>query len=136
MKNEFLLTFEGGLPKGTAQQKRFNSRTGHYFKDKKLSSLEQTFAYALRPHRPKTPSEMPIRLNLWFVFSISSPKRLWGTWKVTKPDVDNYPKAFIDQMVKEGFFKGDSFIVDLRVRKTYGEKASIFVQWEELGERP
>jgi len=61
---------------------------------------------------------------------------LWGTWKVTKPDVDNYPKAFIDQMVKVGFFKDDSFIVDLRVRKTYGEKASIFVQWEELGERP
>jgi Holliday junction resolvase RusA-like endonuclease len=64
MKNEFLLTFEDGLPKGTSQQKRYNSRTGHYFKDKKLSALEQTFAYALRPHRPKTPSEMPIRLNL------------------------------------------------------------------------
>lgn len=136
MKNEFLLTFEEGLPKGTAQQKKFNSRTGHFYKDAKLSVLEQTFAYALRPHRPKTPSEQPIRLNLWFVFSISSPKRLWGTWKVTKPDVDNYAKAFIDQMVKTGFFTDDSIIVDLRIRKTYGEKASIFVQWEELGERP
>lgn len=136
MKNEFLLTFEEGLPRGTAQQKRFNSRTGHFYKDAKLSVLEQTFAYALRPHRPKTPSEQPIRLNLWFVFSISSPKRLWGTWKVTKPDVDNYAKAFIDQMVKTGFFTDDSIIVDLRIRKTYGEKASVFVQWEELGERP
>lgn len=136
MKNEFLLTFEEGLPKGTAQQKKFNSRTGHFYKDAKLSVLEQTFAYALRPHRPKTPSEQPTRLNLWFVFSISSPKRLWGTWKVTKPDVDNYAKAFIDQMVKTGFFTDDSIIVDLRIRKTYGEKASVFVQWEELGERP
>lgn len=136
MKNEFLLTFEEGLPRGTAQQKRFNSRTGHFYKDAKLSVLEQTFAYALRPHRPKTPSEQPIRLNLWFVFSISSPKRLWGTWKVTKPDADNYAKAFIDQMVKTGFFTDDSIIVDLRIRKTYGEKASVFVQWEELGERP
>lgn len=136
MKNEFLLTFEEGLPRGTAQQKRFNSRTGHFYKDAKLSVLEQTFAYALRPHRPKTPSEQPIRLNLRFVFSISSPKRLWGTWKVTKPDVDNYAKAFIDQMVKTGFFTDDSIIVDLRIRKTYGEKASVFVQWEELGERP
>lgn len=136
MKNEFLLTFEGGLPKGTNQQKKFNPRTKTFYKDSKLLSLEQTFAYSLKPYRPKTPSELPIRLNLWFVFSISSPKRLWGTWKTTKPDIDNYPKAFIDQMVRQGFFKDDSLVVDLRVRKTYGEKASIFVQWEELGERP
>lgn len=136
MKNEFLLTFEEGLPRGTSQEKRQNRRTGRYFKDAKLVKLEQTFALALRPHRPKEVSEAPIRLNLWFAFSISAPKRLWGTWKTTKPDADNYPKTFIDVMAKEGFFKNDAQIVDLRIRKTYAEKASIFVQWEELGERP
>ena len=45
-------------------------------------------------------------------------------------------KEFMDAMGDCGFFKDDSQVVDLRVIKTYAEKASIFVQWEELGERP
>ena len=135
MKDQFLLTFEEGLPKGTAQQKRFDSRRGIYFKDRKLVELERIFRIALKPHRPKQPTEKPIRLDIWLTFSIKSPKRLWGTWKPTKPDADNYVKAFIDQMAGD-FFVDDAQVVDLRVRKTYAEKASIFVQWEELGERP
>lgn len=135
MKDQFLLTFEEGLPKGTAQQKRFDSRRGIYFKDRKLVELERIFRIALKPYRPKQPSEKPIRLDIWLTFSIKSPKRLWGTWKPTKPDADNYVKAFIDQMAGD-FFIDDAQVVDLRIRKTYAEKPSIFVQWEELGERP
>lgn len=136
MKDQFLLTFEGGMPRGTAQQKRFNSRTGHYFKDKKLEALETAFFYSLKPHRPKEPSEAPIRLDVWLAFDIKGPQRVWGSWKATKPDVDNYCKALIDQMTKVGFFEDDAQVVDLRVRKTYAEKASIFIQWEELGDKP
>ena len=135
MKTQFLLTFEEGLPRGTAQQKRYDSRRHLYFKDKKLLSLERTFKTALLPYRPKKPSEEPIRLDIWLTFSIKAPKRIWGTWKATKPDVDNYVKAFIDQMTGD-FFLDDAQVVDLRVRKTYAEKASIFVQIEELGGRP
>ena len=124
MKDQFLLTFEEGLPKGTAQQKRFDSRRGIYFKDRKLVELERIFRIALKPYRPKQPSEKPIRLDIWLTFSIKSPKRLWGTWKPTKPDADNYVKAFIDQMAGD-FFIDDAQVVDLRVRKTYAEKASF-----------
>lgn len=136
MRDQFLLTFEEGLPKGTNQQKRYNHRTRTYYKDSKLSALEATFICALKPHRPKGPSEAAIRLDIWLTFSITSPKRLWGTWKATRPDVDNYAKTFIDCMTRTGFFKDDAQVVDLRVRKTYAEKASIFVQWAELGDRP
>lgn len=136
MKDQFLLTFEEGLPKGTAQQKRYDPRRRIYFKDSKLQALESTFIYKLKAHRPKEPSSAPVRLDIWLTFSIVAPKRLWGTWKVTKPDVDNYIKTFVDCMTKTGFFEDDAQVVDLRVRKTYAEKASIFVQWEELGERP
>lgn len=135
MKNQFLLTFEEGLPRGTAQQKRYDSRRHIYFKDRKLLELEREFRIALKPYRPKQPSEAPIRLDIWLTFSIKAPKRLWGTWKATKPDVDNYVKSFIDQMAGD-FFLDDAQVVDLRVRKTYAEKASIFVQIEELGGRP
>ena len=135
MKDQFLLTFEEGLPKGTAQQKRYDPRRGIYFKDRKLLDLERIFHIALKPYRPEKPSDRPIRLDIWLTFSIKAPKRVWGTWKPTKPDVDNYVKAFIDQLSGD-FFYDDAQVVDLRVRKTYAEKASIFVQWEELGERP
>ena len=39
-------------------------------------------------------------------------------------------------MTELGWWKDDAQIVDLRIRKTYAEKASIFVVWEELKERP
>ena len=136
MKDQFLLIFEEGLPKGTAQQKRYDPRRGVYFKDSKLQKLETTFICMLKPHRPICPTVAPVRLDIWLTFSIKAPKRLWGIWKTSKPDVDNYVKTFIDCMTKTGFFMDDAQVVDLRVRKTYAEKASIFVQWEELGERP
>lgn len=136
MRDQFLMTFEEGLPKGTSQQKRYNHLTRTYFKDSKLSALENVFKLALKPHRPKEPSEVAIRLDVWLTFSIAAPKRLWGTWKITRPDVDNYVKTLIDCMTQTGFWTDDAQVVDLRVRKTYAEKASIFIQWEELGERP
>ena len=133
MKTQFLLTFEEGLPRGTAQQKRYDSRRHLYFKDKKLLSLERTFKTALLPYRPKKPSEEPIRLDIWLTFSIKAPKRLWGTWKATKPDADNYVKELKDAMTAVGFWHDDAQVVDLRVVKTYAEKGSITVQLETLG---
>lgn len=136
MKNQFLLTFPNGMPKGTAQQKRYNSYSRTYFKDKKLQALEDTFFNALKPYRPKTPSERPIRLYILLAFNIKSPRRLWGAWKITKPDADNYCKTFIDQMTQVGFWNDDAQIASLKIEKTYAESASIFVRWEELEDRP
>lgn len=135
MHNKFLITFDS-MPRGTAQMKRYNSYTRTYFKSKALQETHKQFALALKPYKPKKPSEAPIKLCIWLAFDIKSPKRLWGTWKTTKPDCDNYVKEFIDVMTELGWWKDDSQIVDLRIRKTYAEKASIFVVWEELKERP
>ena len=35
MSDRFIIRFENGMPKGTAQQKRYNGATHTYFKDKK-----------------------------------------------------------------------------------------------------
>ena len=135
MSNQFLITFDS-MPRGTAQMKRYNSYTRTYFKSKALQETHRQFALALKPYRPKIPSEAPIKLCIWLAFDIKSSKKLWGTWKTTKPDCDNYVKEFIDVMTELGWWKDDAQVVDLRIRKTYAEKASIFVQWEELKERP
>lgn len=130
MSRRVFLYFET-MPKGTAQQKRYNGRTHTYFKDKKLMATEQQFYFALKPYAPKQPSELPIRLHIWFYFDIKEKKK-WGLPKTSKPDVDNFSKAFIDQMTKCGYWQDDSQITDLHIEKYYAEKATIVFEWEEV----
>ena len=130
MKDQFYLYFDT-MPSGTAQQKRYNSKTGCYFKDKKLMVLERQFRIALLPHRPKVPSTKPIKLIVWFAWDVQD-KKLWGKVKPTTPDTDNYIKEFKDVMADLGFFKSDAQIVDEHIYKTYAEKATIMVSWSEI----
>lgn len=134
MKDNFILRFEDGMPKGTAQQKRYNGYTRTYFPNKNLQRTQLLFKTALTRHRPPKPSEGPVRLFIVFYFDKKQPKKLWGKFKTTRPDVENYAKEFIDQMTKSGFWIDDSQIVDLRLKKYYAEKASIYVEWEELND--
>lgn len=130
MNNIFRLTFDT-MPKGTAQQKRYNGRTHTYFKSKALRDTEFIFFESLYPYAPDKPSEKPIRLSLTFHFDIKDKKK-WGRYKTTVPDVDNYAKAFIDQMTKSGFWLDDSQISELYLAKFWSNSALIVVNWEEL----
>ena len=130
MKDRFFLYFDT-MPKGTAQMKRYNGRTHTYFKDKRLEATEQAFYTALKPHAPDHPSEKPIEMHIWLYFD-GKDKKKWGKPKTSTPDVDNYTKAFIDQMAKCGFFKNDSQITDLHIEKFYAEKACIVVEYKEI----
>jgi len=130
MKNIFRLTFDT-MPKGTAQQKRYNGRTHTYFKSKALRDTEFIFFESLYPYAPDKPSEKPIALSITFRFDVKDKKK-WGRYKTSVPDVDNYAKSFIDQMVKAGFFVDDSQIADLHLVKKWNQEAAIYVEWEEL----
>ena len=129
---EFILRFRQ-MPKGTNQMKRYNSKTGIYFKDKKLQNLENEFILALKPYAPIEPSDKPIKLFVSFAFNVKQ-KKLWGKYKDTRPDLDNYVKTFVDCMVKAGFFVDDAQIVKETMVKTYAETAEIYVRWEEVYE--
>ena len=131
MKDKFILELET-MPKATAQMKRFNGHTHTYFKSKTLMETERIYRTLLAPHRPKAPVEGAVRLFIILYFDKKSPKKLWGTYKTTRPDADNFCKALIDQMTQVGFWTDDSQIVDLRIKKYYAEKASIFIEWEEV----
>lgn len=134
MKDTFVLNFDT-MPKGTSQEKRINRKTGAFFKNTKCQAAEWLFLTALRPHRPPEPSERPVKLYVWLTFDVKD-KSLWGKYKPTKPDTDNYIKLFKDCMTKAGFWRDDSQVVDERIIKTYAEKATIFVRWSELGDKP
>ena len=141
MKDSFILHFENGMPKGTAQQKGECIRYKfvgdrkvpyvHHFKKDDVSAFRQTMEWKLKPHRPKAPSEKPIRLFIVAYFDVKE-RAKWGKVKPTRPDCDNWAKECIDAM--SDFFKDDSQIVELRIKKYYAEKASVYVEWEELND--
>lgn len=130
MKDQFYLHFDT-MPKGTSQQIRHNSKTGSYFKDKKLANAESEFIKALMPHAPVEPSDKPIKLSVYFYFDVKN-KKLWGKPKDTRPDTENYLKLFKDCMSKCKWWNDDAQVVDEHIKKYYAEKATIFVFWEEM----
>ena len=142
MKNEFYLHFEEGMPKGTAQEKgeriayRFEGGRkipyiDHYRKPEVQATRNQ-LTLMMKKYRPKQPSDRPIRLVVCLYFNISKPKKLWGKYKTTRPDCDNYVKEIKDVMTDLKFWNDDAQVVDLRVIKRYSEKATIYIRLEEL----
>lgn len=130
MKNQFYLQFDE-LPRTTAQQKRYDGRTHRYYKPARLIGLEQMFYVALLPYRPKEPSERPIKMCLRFYFDVKDKKK-WDMPMTVKPDIDNYCKAFLDQMTRAGFWLDDSQVFRLVAEKYYAEKAKIEVIYSEV----
>ena len=86
----------------------------------------------MKRYRPQQTSDKPIRLTVILYFDIKAPKKLWGTYKTTKPDCDNYVKEIKDVMTLLKFWKDDNQVVDLRVVKYFAEKGTIFIRMEEL----
>lgn len=134
MKDAFVLSFDT-MPKGTSQEKGVNHRTGKFYSNNRCQAAEWLFRSKLKQHRPPEPSLKPIKLYVWLTFDVTD-KSLWGKYKPTRPDTDNYIKLFKDCMTKEKFWRDDSQVVDERIIKTYAEKATIFVSWSELGDKP
>ena len=147
MKNEIYLRFENGLPKGTAQQKgeriAYTIKNGkrvpyiQHFKKDFVSAARKEYQLRLKRYLPKEPSDKPIKLTIIFYSSIKAPRSAWGTYKTTRPDVENMAKELIDSMSadketgKGGFWLDDSQIVDLRLIKYYAEEATIYIRIEE-----
>ena len=142
MKNSFILTFERGMPGGTAQQKgeavRYR-RDGsayiqHYRKDK-VQDFRDSLVLRMKKYAPKEQMTEPIKLEIYVHFDTKTRSK-WGKYKVTRPDCDNFVKEIKDVMTLLRFWKDDAQVVDLRVVKIYSEKASISISYEELPEVP
>ena len=143
MKHEFYLHFDQGLPRTTAQEKgesikyrRVGSKMVPYifhFRKPEVEAARTLFAYKMKPFRPKKPSVLPIKLEVFVYFDIKDSSK-WGRYKASKPDCDNYVKEIKDIMTLLGFWGDDAQVVDLHVVKYYAEKATIFIRWEELSD--
>lgn len=141
MKTNIIMKFDRGMPTGTAQQKgeqiRYKFVNGkrvpyvHHFKKQSVNDSRVQFILGVRPYRPKEPSTGPISLTIDLYFDIKN-KKLWGQYKTTKPDCDNYVKELTDVMTQEKFWIDDAQVVELHVTKHFAEKAEIRITIEEL----
>lgn len=141
MKNEIILNFENGMPSGTAQEKgeavRYKIKDGkkvayiHHFKKPEVEAMRRLFELKLKRYRPEKPAAGPVSLKVILYFDIKE-RKLWGKYKTTRPDCDNYVKELKDAMTTVGFWRDDAQVVDLQVVKVYADKATIFIEWEGL----
>ena len=147
MKHEFYLHFDQGLPRTTAQEKgevikykRVRTIKGvklvpyiAHFRKPEVEAIRTLFAYKLKPFRPKTPSLLPIKLEIILYFDTKDNSK-HGRYKTTKPDAENFCKELLDVMTVLGWWKDDAQVVDLHIVKYFSEKATIFIRWEELSD--
>lgn len=136
-KIKFLLEFPDGIPSATSQQKGEKIIYGkngkafiHHYKKKKVADARASFVGKLKPYAPEVPSDKPIKLTVWFEFSVKDKKK-WGRYKTTRPDLSNLIKEIEDAMTECHFWLDDSQVVELNLCKTYEKEASIYVEIEE-----
>lgn len=137
MTKTFILEFENGLPRTTAQQKgeaiRYKDGRPYiqHFRKEKVQALRTELIYRMNRYAPAIPSAEPIRLSVLICFDIKD-KKLWGTYKTTRPDGDNYIKEIKDAMKDCGFYLDDAQVCDERIVRTYAERGAIRVQIEDM----
>ena len=123
----------------TIKYKKINGKIVPYidhYRKPSVQMLRNLLTYKMKRYKPDKPSEKPIRLTVILYFDVKSPKKLWGTYKTTKPDCDNYVKEIKDVMTDLGFWKDDNQVVDLHIIKYFAEKGTIFIRLEELENEP
>ena len=138
MVKSFTIHFENGLPRTTAQQKGETIRRRadgthyiqHYTKEK-VQALKTELAFKMKRYAPAIPTAEPVQLIVFIAFDVKD-KTLWGQYKVTRPDGDNYLKTIKDVMTDVGFWIDDAQVVDERVVRTYAERGSILIQIDTL----
>lgn len=136
---KFVLLFPEGLPKGTAQQKGETSIRGKdgrfyvvHYKKTAVQKARRIFISKLEEFKPSSPFFGAVELKVSFTFSIKK-KSLWGKYKDTRPDTDNYLKEFKDCLQACGYFYEDAQVAREIIEKKFGEVAKIKVELRALG---
>jgi Holliday junction resolvase RusA-like endonuclease len=118
-------------PSSTSQGKRINRSTGVFFTSKAHREDMEMLEALMSPHRPKTPLEGPLDVQIVAVWPWPKSARKSDQEKVlpktTKPDADNFSKGVIDCLMRLGFFTDDSKISHLSASKWYGTRPCIWI---------
>lgn len=122
----------------TAQQKGVRvkkSRTGKFYAQfytkPEVKKTIDKLTYQLLPYKPDEPLTGPIMVKIiWYFGRGSYPKRYVGTFKETKPDLDNLAKNTLDILNKLKFWDSDDAQVSALILSKYwveDEDAGIMI---------
>lgn len=119
------------IPTKTFQAKKLAVRNGKavLYTPPELKEIESLYIALLERHKPSTPIEGAVILDLQWVFQ--DEKRA-GQPKITKPDLDNLGKAFKDCMTTVGYWYDDCQIVETHEVKGYGIREGVYVEIQEV----
>lgn len=126
-------------PRGTSQMKGESVVRGRIHHFEKANVRQQRAIYHQKILEAIADSGMlypdygdePIYLSVVFYYQIKQKKR-WGQWKTSKPDLDNAVKLLQDVLCDMGFFKDDSQIASLKVKKYLSERPGILIEMGRL----
>lgn len=132
-------------PTQTHQAKRLGVVQGRarMFKGKKQREIEATLTQLLLPYQPGSPITGPYALQIHITFPPNKGQQSSKVKRdhfenggiiphVAKPDVDNFAKGFIDELVKLRFIEDDMQVLTLTVSKCVGLKAGIAVSISQV----
>ncbi|MBO4579264.1 MAG: RusA family crossover junction endodeoxyribonuclease [Clostridiales bacterium] len=132
MYNIIMLNFDK-IPTATLQQKKAALVNGHiimYEPDNVKKAIIE-YEWRLKRYRPKVPIEGPLRVEITWMFGTKTKKKHLAP-RIERPDLDNMAKLLLDRMTKLGFWKDDSQIVDLTLRKAWGSSSCVSITYEEI----
>ena len=114
------------------------SRYGTYTPEKTKNYEEYVkLCYINKYNISQTPTEKPLKVKITAFFEVPTSysnkkkKELIGQPHAKKPDIDNISKIILDAL--NGLaYKDDNQIVELEVKKLYGEEAKVILDIEEV----
>ena len=129
MEKKFFIPLEK-IPNVTHQDKKVKVLNGKpiIYKSDNLRNAEEIFLSKLAEYTPKEMFKAPVILKIIWCYPITDTTNQWaGKYKITKPDVDNLAKSFVDCMTKSNFWLDDSVVADLQSVKIYDKHSGIYV---------
>ena len=124
-------------PTVTAQEHKVMVRHGRpvFYDTPRLKEARLTYEQALRLHRPDTPMEGALALEVEWYFPSKTHHE--GELRVTRPDTDNLQKLLKDCMTRVGFWKDDAQVCRETVTKRWTRtKPGIRIEVTQLVECP
>ena len=122
------MVYSDPVPKGSTKAFVVNGRACTTNANSKTKAWETLVATVAQEHRPEELWRGPVAVALRFI--VSKPKTVKRGYPSVKPDIDKLARAVLDGLTGI-VFQDDAQVIDLEVRKRYGDSPGVSVLvWE------
>lgn len=97
------------------------------------SEVKEKFKAHLARHVPEKPFDAPVEVLVRFFYPETKDHPA-GSWKTTKPDLDNMNKILGDVLQEMHFIKNDSAIAHLDLLKMFSDVPGVLIRINEMEE--